>query len=162
MHYAENALPSRKRCEACRKFPVVSESIIRSLLHIGSRRPPQREVNHQGPCNNCLPRHKSPEPRILAVIAIVAQHEVFTRRHHEFSISRKGLQLPPPRWIDIWIGIDPCRKIVPERVRCCRLKSCVGLVKNNAIHRDPSVLDPNAISWNSDDALHKIRRTGMM
>ena len=41
MDYAENALPARKRREACREFPVVSESIIRGLLHIGRGRPPQ-------------------------------------------------------------------------------------------------------------------------
>jgi hypothetical protein len=60
----------------CGKLPVVSESIIRGLLHIGGRGAGQREVDDQRPGHNLLPRHKAPEAGILAVIAVVAQHEV--------------------------------------------------------------------------------------
>jgi len=87
MNHMEDALPARKPREFCRKFPVVSESIIRGLLHIGGRRAAQGEVNHQRPGHNLLARNKAPGARIVAVIAVVAENKILARGHHQFALE---------------------------------------------------------------------------
>src|SRR6266568_3381896 len=111
----EDALPTCERCEACREFPVVSESIIRGLLHIGGRRPAQREVDDQRAGHDGLPRHQAPEAGILAVIAVIAENKVLVLWNHELAMLRKTLKLPPPRRIDVGIRVNRARKIVAER-----------------------------------------------
>src|ERR1700739_3579671 len=114
MNYAKNALPARKGREACREFPIVSESIIRGLLHICARRPPYREVDHQGPRNDRPARHKSPGTIIVAVIPVVSEHKVLISRNHKFPVSRQCLHLSPPVRVNIRIRVHPGRKIVSE------------------------------------------------
>ncbi len=89
MHDVKNALPSGKARESFRKLPVVSESIIRGLqlglLHISGGGAGEREVDDERAGNNGLAGNEAPEPRVLAVIAIVAEDKVLTRRDRELS-----------------------------------------------------------------------------
>src|ERR1035438_2840474 len=87
MHYVKDALPARKPRQFRREFPVVSESIIRCLLHIGGGGAGQREVDHQRPRHDLGPRDKAPEAGIVAVIAVVAKNEVLARRDRQFAVA---------------------------------------------------------------------------
>ena len=96
------------------------------------------------------------------MVAIIAKHKVFSRRHNQFAVLRQALQLSPPNRIDIGIGVDLRRKIVPERVGSSGLKRSIRLIESCAIHRHPPVFNADVVSGHADDPLHQVGRIGMM
>ena len=87
------------------------------------------------------------------MIAIVAEHKVFTLRDDQLAISCKALQLLPPSWIDVGIGVDPGREVIAERVWGGGLESSIGLIKHCAVHSDATVFDAYAIARDPNHAL---------
>src|SRR5579864_4560815 len=53
-------------------------------------------VDKQRPAHDVGARHKSPEAAVQALVAVVTQHKVFSRRHHQFAIVNQGAHLQPP------------------------------------------------------------------
>ena len=134
----------------------MSESIIRDLLHICTRGPPQRKVDNQRSGDDGLPWYKPPGSGIIAVIPVVSEDKVFIRRDHQLAIPRKGLHLPPPLRINIGIGIYLGREIVPELTGRGRLKCGVRFVHRNIVDHDASIFDAQPVARNSDYPLHQI------
>ena len=85
MHHAEDPLPAGKTGQACGEFAVVSESIIRCLLDIGGGGTPDREIDDQRARDDCAAGNKAPVPGILAVIAVIAEHEIHAGRDDQFA-----------------------------------------------------------------------------
>ena len=74
----------------------------------------------------------------------------------------EALHLPPPRRVDIGVGVDPGGKVVAEGIGRDRLEGRVGLVQRPAVHRHPAILDANPVAGNAHHALDQIRRIGMV
>src|SRR5579859_3878041 len=156
MNYTKNALPARKCREACREFPVVSESIIRGLLHIRRRWPPYRKVNYQRTRNNRLPRHKSPRAGIETVIPVVSEHKVLVGRDYEFAVLRQRLHLLPPLGVNFRIRVDPRWKVVQKFAGGSGLKRNVRFLNRNVVDHNLSVLDAQVVSGNADNPLDEV------
>ncbi len=45
-----------------------------------------RHIDDQRRANNILPRHKSPKPAVVGIVAIVAHHEVVAGWHHQLAV----------------------------------------------------------------------------
>src|SRR5438105_3585933 len=56
----------------------------------------QRPVNEPRPSYDILRRHKSPVAAVETVLAVVAQNEVISRRHHQLSTLQPRMHLSPP------------------------------------------------------------------
>src|ERR1700733_3368493 len=76
MNDAKRAAPACKVHDAIERALLVSESIIRQRVVIGSRRLVQREVNDEGQTHDIGARNKTPVPAVAAVVAVVAEHEI--------------------------------------------------------------------------------------
>src|SRR4051794_8152021 len=101
MNDVEDAFPAGKSGQARGEFPVAVEPVLVGLLNIGGRRALEGEVNHQRPGNDGVTGNETPEARIEAVVAIVAQHEVLAGRNDELTVAGEVLQLAPPLGVDV-------------------------------------------------------------
>ena len=94
-----------------------------------------------------LPRHKSPVARVLAVIAVVAQHKVLSGGHSQFAVVGEALHLPPPFRIDIGIGVNLCGKVVAEvGSGGAGSKDGVGLVEATSVHEHLAIHDAQPVA----------------
>jgi len=146
MHHVEDALPAGIALELGQKRPIVSEFTICGLFQIGRRRLGEREIDHQRPGHNLLPRDKAPEAGIVTVIAIVAQDKILTRWDHELAVASKALHLFPPSHVHVRICVIIGGKFIAEGSTGGGIKSGVGLVEECAVHGDAAIVDAQSIS----------------
>src|SRR3984893_2715929 len=91
---------------------LVSESIIRKRVGIGSRGLVQGEVNEERQTHNIGAGNKSPVAAVAAVVAIVAEHEIFAWGHYQFTVLDIVSHLHPPVGVHSRVGIELSGKLV--------------------------------------------------
>src|ERR1700760_4342528 len=103
----EHPAPSREVHHGVKRALLVSESIIRERVGIGSRRLVQGEVNEERQTHNVGDRNKAPVAAIAAVVAVIAEHKVSGRGHDQFAILDIVAHLHPPVGVHARIGVEP-------------------------------------------------------
>lgn len=82
---------NRAACERLRQRVLLRNS-FRSRVHGGGQRKRSKvihgPVSEDGFAINILPRHGSKHPRIIRAVAMIAHHEIFTRRNFQRRITQ--------------------------------------------------------------------------
>ena len=120
--------------------------------------PLQRKINQERLAHNRGARNEAPVAAVLAVVAVVAQHEVAVRRHRQFAIRNQPPHLAPPARVHSRIGPVHARKIVAVAVRDRRPEDCVRLRKRLPIHISMAFAQPNPVARQAHHALHQVHR----
>jgi len=114
-----------------------------------------------GRAHDGLAWNETPEPRVLAVIAIVAEDKILIRGHQKLATPGEALHLKPPVGIDLGVSVD-LRGKVAEGIGRGRLEGGIRLIKRSAVHIDAAVHDAKTVAGEADHTLDQQGRLGMM
>src|SRR5271156_592606 len=110
----ERPAPPCKVHHGVERALLVSESIIRERVGIGSRGLVQGEVDEERQAHNIGAGNKAPVAAVAAVVAIVAEHEIFARGHYQFTILNIVPHLHPPVCVHSRVGVELSGKLIAK------------------------------------------------
>src|SRR6202049_776714 len=117
---------------------------------------PYRPVNDQRFADNIFPRHESPIAAVLAVIAVIAQHEIMPLGKNQLAVFHQFPHLQPPFAFQAKGGDVGSGEIIAEHIIGRFQKSHVGLIQRLALDTDLLVLHPQVVARYSDHAFDKV------
>src|SRR5580704_13291763 len=142
----EHATPSREVHDGVERALLVSESIIRQRVGIGSRGLVQGEVNEERKTYDIRAGNEPPVAAVAAVIAVVAKHEILSWRHYQFAVLYIMAHLHPPARVYSWVRVELSGKLVAEAVLIGPFKHREGLALLLPVDADDTILETNAVA----------------
>src|SRR5206468_8776594 len=89
LHQPQCSIPSRDLRNMSHRIEEPVKFITGSCVPNLRLRCPHRPVNHQRTPHNILLRYKSPVAAVIAIVAIVAHHEVVALGHNQLAVLDK-------------------------------------------------------------------------
>src|SRR5216684_4123828 len=93
-----------------------------------------RPVDHQRPPDNVFPRDESPEPAVLAVVAVVAHHKIVSLWDDELAVFYQFPHFQPPLSLQPDRRNVEARKVVAEHIVRRVQKAHVGFLQRLAVN----------------------------
>src|SRR5882757_1656823 len=135
---------------------LVSESIIRKRVGIGSRGLFQGEVNEEREPHDIGAGNKPPIAAVAAVVAIVAEHEIFTRGHYQFPVLDIVSHLHPPVCVHSRVGVELGGKLIAKVILIHAFKDGEGFTLLLPVDADHAILQAYAVARNTHDTLDHV------